>query len=195
MGLLSGACFCVVACVGFENVPAHAHSSAFPHVIAEIDTQENSTGTAADLDGIPPVGWPLGAPLTCYALTDQLNSEIFRAAEKLRKYCNDKNQILRDKGYQACAVDQCIDYSVIRGKGYDHGKFSLNLGNNIYTGEPQITIKYSYPSQISSNGVFPVCFDPLTRSQQVLADEFSAWDFKKFVEFCASRPESRPAGK
>lgn len=160
---------------------------------ARAGIRENATtGSAADLGEIPPVGWPLGAPLTCSAMTGPLSESLRSAAEKLRGYCNEQNQKMRDEGFKACSINECLDSAVTRDGGYDYGTFSLRLSRSTYTGEPVLTLTYTYPFNVSPNGTFPVCFDPISRSQELLNDEFAQWDFKRFIEFCAARPESRP---
>lgn len=153
--------------------------------------QETSTGSAADLGDIPPVGWPLGAPLTCDAMTNQLTKSLREAAAKLRNYCNEQNDKMRSAGYKACGLNECLDSAVTRDNGYDYGKFVLRLYRSIYTGEPVVTLTYSYPGNVKPNGTFPVCFDPVSRSQELINDEFSQWDFRRFAEFCAA-PSKTP---
>ncbi|MEY3902513.1 MAG: hypothetical protein RL189_1819 [Pseudomonadota bacterium] len=160
---------------------------------ARAGIRENATtGSAADLGELPPVGWPLGAPLTCSAMTGPLAESLRAAAEKLRSYCNEQNQKMRSEGFKTCSLNECLDSAVTRDGGYDHGTFSLRLSRSTYTGEPVLTLSYTYPFNVSPNGTFPVCFDPISRSQDLLNDEFAMWDFNRFVEFCAARPESRP---
>lgn len=166
---------------------------ATPAQEARAGIRENATtGSAADLGDLPPVGWPLGAPLTCSAMTGPLAESLRAAAEKLRSFCNEQNQKMRSEGFKTCSLNECLDSAVTRDGGYDHGTFSLRLSRSTYTGEPVLTLSYTYPFNVSPNGTFPVCFDPISRSQDLLNDEFAMWDFNRFVEFCAARPESRP---
>lgn len=148
--------------------------------------QTKGNGTAADLGEFPPVGWPLGVPLKCQAMTDSLNKVLLESALKLRDYCNEQNEKMRLAGYKTCGVNECLDAAVTRGDGYDHGKFVLRLYRSLYTGEPVLTLTYSYPGDVKPNGTFPVCFDPLSRSRELLDDEFASWDFNRFVEFCVA---------
>ena len=148
--------------------------------------RNNGNGNAADLGDIPPVGWPLGAPLTCRAMTDSMNGLLMDAALKLRDYCNEQNKKMRADGYKTCGVDQCVDSVITRENGYDHGKFELRLFRSIDTGEPVMTLTYSYPGNVPANGTLEVCFDPVSKSRELLDDEFANWDFKRFVEFCVA---------
>ncbi|MEN9825321.1 MAG: hypothetical protein RI953_1066 [Pseudomonadota bacterium] len=155
-------------------------------IASNAKAQNNNNGSAADLGDIPPVGWPLGAPLTCRAMTDSLNRTLMDAALKLRDYCNEQNSKMRAAGFKTCAVDECVDSLITRDNGYDHGKFVLRVYRSLYTGEPMLTLTYSYPGNVQSNGTFPVCFDPVSKSRELLDDEFANWDFNRFIEFCAA---------
>jgi hypothetical protein len=151
-----------------------------------------ANGSAADLAGLPSVGWPLGVPLTCKAMTDSLAQTLREATYQLRDYCNEQNEKMRSAGYKTCGINECLDSAVTRDNGYDHGKFVLRIYRSVYTGEPVLTLTYSYPSNVAPNGTFPVCFDPVTRAESLLTDEFAMWDFKRFAEFCAQTPQEQP---
>jgi hypothetical protein len=153
-----------------------------------------SGGSASDLSGIPSIGWPLGVPLTCRAMTDSIAFSLREAMLKLRNFCNEQNEKMRSAGYKTCGMNECLDSAVTRDNGYDYGKFILRLSRSVYTGEPILTLTYNYPSNVSPNGTFPVCFDPVTRAESVLSDEFAMWDFKRFAEFCAPFPQEKPLG-
>lgn len=166
--------------------------SSAAHASEKITTQNSSTGSASDLGDLPAVGWPLGVPMTCKAMTDDLAQSLRAATEKIREYCNEQNEKMKSAGYKTCGVNECLDSAITRDNGYDHGKFTLRLFRSIYTGEPVVTLTYSYPGNIAPNGTFPVCFDPVTRAESILSDEFAMWDFGRFIEFCAERSSSAP---
>lgn len=180
--LLTWACATLVVCVSGQVGRGVA--------LAQTSTS-SSKGSAADLGDIPPIGWPLGVPLTCQAMTSALSNQLQAAVSKLRAYCNEQNDKMRKAGYNTCSVNECLDSVVTRDNGYDHGKFDLRIYRSIYTGEPILTLTYSYPGDVASNGTFPICFDPESRSHELLSDEFALWDFKRFAEFCAQAPDTQ----
>ena len=185
-------------CVCVPSKPAAAIIIALtilppsPFAAGDTSPPPADSGTAADLAGIPSVGWPLGVPLTCKAMTDAVAQSLREATLRLRNYCNEQNEKMKAGGYTACGLNECLDSAVTRDNGYDHGKFVLKIFRSIYTGEPVVTLTYSYPSNIAPNGTFPVCFDPVSRAESLLGDEFALWDFKRFVEFCAQSPREKP---
>lgn len=178
---------CLLAHVSRSRLRLTALAFSLAHVVLSIAparADNSKENTAADLGDFPSVGWPLGAPLTCQALTDTLTRELFYATQKIRSYCNEQNEKMRKAGYLTCGRDECLESVVARDGGYNYGTFVLRIYRSVYTHEPVLTLSYTYPGTVVTGATFPVCFDPASRTQQVLNDEFASWDFRRFAELC-----------
>ncbi|NBO38186.1 hypothetical protein EBU99_06355 [bacterium] len=147
---------------------------------------EDKKGSAADLDGIPALGWPLGAPLSCRELDDALKNSLARAVATLQGFCNQQNAKMSEAGFQSCGVNECLDSLVVSSGGYDHGKFAVVIGQDPWTGDTFIKLNYTYPALTPAPNRSLVCFDPAVRGADLVRGEFAAWDFKRFTEFCVA---------
>lgn len=146
-------------------------------------------GSAADLDGLPSVGWPLGVPMTCLALTETLSRTLQDSVQKITQQCNAQNQQLKADGFASCSENECLDSVVTHARGYDHGAMRLRLGRSEWTNAYYATLSYSFPGQLGSTSNQPrlFCFNPADRAQELLREELETWDFQRFVEFCIKR--------
>ena len=144
-----------------------------------------SDGSAADLDGLPSMGWPLGVPMTCHELTDVIGSSLKSSVAKLQQHCNEQNENMRTAGYRACGNNECLDSLITTANGRDHGALKLQLGRSEWAGAYFATLQYSYPGMTTpTKGASVVCFDPAARAAELLRAELETWDFERFVEFC-----------
>ena len=149
----------------------------------------SANGTAADLDGLQPVGWPLGVPMSCTQISSVIDASLKDAVVKLRTYCNEQNAKMQSEGFATCAENHCVDDSIATSQGGDFGSVRLKLGRSQYSGTYYATLLYTFPG-ISVKVTRPSlqCFDPADRAEELLRAELETWDFQRFVEFCIKRP-------
>lgn len=146
-------------------------------------------GSAADLAGLQPVGWPLGVPMSCVEIASTIDASLKDSVVKLRDYCNEHNAKMRAEGFATCALNHCVDSSMAPSNGTDYGSIRLRLGRSQWTDAYYATLLYTFPSNFGgSSGSSMRCFDPAERAQELLRAELETWDFQRFVEFCVKRP-------
>lgn len=161
--------------------------SGFSELAAQGQVPQNSL--ANDFEDSLHIGWPLGVQRTCSAKTDSLRRALALTAENLRKYCNNQNEEMRRNGFFACGENECLD-SLVRLSGHvDRGRLDFRLEADPWTGEPIVTLLYTYPGTVSATTPKPtvVCSDPMAQAQQALDDQFASWDFRQFAEFCSAQ--------
>lgn len=143
-----------------------------------------SEGRAADLGGLPSMGWPLGVPMTCHGLTDVIGSSLKSSVAKLQQHCNEQNEEMRTAGYRACGKNECLDSLFSTANSRDLGALKLKLGRSEWSG-PYASLQYSYPGMTTpTKGASVVCFDPAAHAAELLRAEMETWDFQRFVDFC-----------
>ena len=146
-------------------------------------------GSAADLAGLKPVGWPLGVPMTCRAISDALRSSLNESVEKIVSFCNQQNESLRAAGYRACHKNECVDVATVSRGCLDAGQLKLKIGRSEWTDAYYAQLTYTF-SEVKMNGQDRrgfVCFDPVLKADELLQTELDSWDYQRFVEFCVAK--------
>jgi hypothetical protein len=159
-----------------------------------ISSQGSAQGSAADLDGLSSVGWPLGTPMSCASLTRTIAKSLDEAVTTIRRQCSEQNRVMEENGFAACGQDECLDAFVMNAQGRDWGTLKLKLGRSEWTNQVYVTLTYSSPTSTTQPLSRMVCFDPKLKAEELLQDELSRWDFQRFVEFCVKPPAHPRAG-
>lgn len=146
-------------------------------------------GTAADLAGLKPVGWPLGVPMTCHAISEALQSSLQESVSKIVEFCNQQNESLRASGYRACRANECVDVATVSRGEVDAGQLKLKIGRSEWTDAYYANLVYTFSEvkMSGANGRGLVCFDPVLKADALLQAELDSWDYKRFVEFCVAK--------
>jgi hypothetical protein len=165
-------------------------STALVAVLSMIPLQVAfAQGTAADLDGLEPVGWPLGVPMSCVQVSAAIDASLKESVVKLREYCNEQNAKMESEGYAACAENMCLDGATTTSNGRDYGSVRLRMGRSQWSGSYYATLLYTFPGiGLGAKGPSMSCFDPADRAEELLRTELETWNFQRFVEFCVKRP-------
>lgn len=149
----------------------------------------SAEGTAADLAGLKPVGWPLGVPLTCHAISKAIQSSLKDSVTRILEFCNMQNEQMQAAGYRSCSKNECVDVASASHGGRDAGQLSLEIGRSEWTDAYYARLVYQFAevkvSGAQKNGL--VCFDPALKADALLQAELDSWDYKRFVEFCVAK--------
>ncbi|MBM3382226.1 MAG: hypothetical protein FJY29_07280 [Betaproteobacteria bacterium] len=165
------------------------HSSLIALLSSAAANVALANGTAADLDGIEPIGWPLGVPMSCGKISSVIEESLKESVLKLREYCKEQNAKMQEQGYATCAENQCLDGALTTANGKDYGSVRLRLGRSQYTNAYYANLVYTFPVITGKvRGSALRCFDPAERAEELLRAELETWDFQRFVEFCVKRP-------
>lgn len=146
-------------------------------------------GSAADLAGLKPIGWPLGVPMTCHAISDALQSSLKESVGKIVEFCNQQNESLRAAGYRACQKNECVDVAFVSRGGIDAGQLKLQIGRSEWTDAYYARLTYTF-SEVKMSGTDRrglVCFDPFLKADALLQAELDTWDYRRFAEFCSGK--------
>lgn len=149
----------------------------------------SAEGTAADLAGLKPVGWPLGVPMTCHAISDSIQSALTESVLRIQEFCNKQNEQMRAAGYRFCQRDECVESAQTSKGGFDAGNITLQLGRSEWNDGYYARLKYTFADSqlIGDRGSALVCFDPKLKAESLLQAELDSWDYQRFVEFCVKQ--------
>lgn len=143
------------------------------------------SGKASDLGELH-IGWPLGTPMTCLGIENDLRQKIALMSAKLQKYCNEINETQELNGYPSCAQNYCPFKSSLGNQKSNGDQFSLKLGRDQWSGDIILSISYKYVRMGSGEASGPTCYSPSDLVSELLHGEVEQWTYSELAEFCSS---------
>ena len=143
-----------------------------------------SSGKASDLGELH-LGWPLGAPMTCLGIEDEIHHRIASVSEKLHQYCNEHSAVQAANGYPVCPKDFCPLKSVVGNQQSNDDQISIKLGRDPWSGAIILSVSYIYVTVGSKEPSGLTCYDPGDYISELFHAEVDSWSYVKLAEFCA----------
>ena len=143
-----------------------------------------SSGKASDLGELH-IGWPLGAPMTCLGIEDEIRDRIASVSEKLHQYCNEHSAVQAANGYPVCPKDFCPLKSVVGNQTSNDDRISIKLGRDPWSEAIILSVSYTYVTVGSKEPSSLTCYAPGDYISELFHAEVHSWSYVKLAKFCA----------